>query len=337
MEILVTGAAGVVGTEVCRQLAGRGHRPVRVARRAAPDGDVVAWSMGEEEPPQHLRRRWDVIVHAAASTRWTMSRAEATAANIAPLHAVLDLAGPGTHLVHVSTAYVDHGGTADSGDPAHEGYRNGYEWSKARCEALVRARGRAATIVRPPLILGRREDGGIARFSGPYTLLQTLVSGLAAVVVGEPDGYAEIAPVDQVAEAVVAAALGAVPEEVPVEVVAAGPECLRLTEMLDIILDSVNTWRAGQGLAPVPRPPMLSADQWHRFYLPLVHEYLSPVQTQAVELLGMFEAYTSMPKPFEATRHVTDPARVLRRSVAHWIESKPRLARRTPEPWELVT
>ncbi|WP_067497431.1 SDR family oxidoreductase [Actinoplanes sp. TFC3] len=336
MQILVTGAAGVVGTEVCRKLTAKGHTPVQVARRAPAGSDVIAWNMGSEPAPEHLRRDWDVMVHTAASTRWTMSRDEATSATIAPLRAALELAGPGTHLVHVSTAYLAHGGTAASGVPEFDGYRNGYEWSKSICEGLVGGHPGAATIVRPPLILGRRDDGGIARFSGPYTLLQTLVSGLAAVVVGEPDGYAEIAPVDQVADAVVEAALGVPPAERVIETVAAGSHCLQLTRMLDIILGSINEWRAGQGLDPVPRPPMLSADQWHRFYLPLVHEYLSPVQAEAVELLGMFEAYTSMPEPFEPTSVVSDPAEVLRRSVAYWMATKPRLARRTPEPWQLV-
>ncbi|WP_320777266.1 SDR family oxidoreductase [Streptomyces sp. CRN 30] len=336
MDILVTGAAGVVGAEVCGQLRAGGHRPVQVVRRPSPDQDVLAWDMGRAEPPESVRRHWDVIVHAAASTRWTMSRAEATASNIDPLRAALALAGPDTHVVHVSTAYVDHGDDVGAGRPEYDGYRNGYEWSKARCEALVRERGSATTIVRPPLILGRRSDGGVARFSGAYTLLQTLVSGLAALVVGEPEGYAEIAPVDEVAEVIVAAALGPVPADVPVEVIAAGADCLKLDEMLDIILDGINEWRTARGTAPVPRPPMMPADRWHRFCLPLVHEYLSPVQAQAVELLSLFEGYTSMSKPFTPTVPVRDPAEVLRRSVAHWVAAKPQLAGRTPEPWSLV-
>ncbi|WP_405839712.1 SDR family oxidoreductase [Streptomyces sp. NBC_01518] len=72
----------------------------------APDAEVTAWNIGSEPPPPALSGHWDVIVHTAASTRWTMSRAEAVAANVDPLRAVLALADADTHVVHVSTAYV---------------------------------------------------------------------------------------------------------------------------------------------------------------------------------------------------------------------------------------
>ncbi|HEY7147284.1 MAG TPA: SDR family oxidoreductase [Streptosporangiaceae bacterium] len=332
-SILLTGATGIVGSQVRRLLGQPGQAVVPVTRRE-PDGPgTIRWNMGQEPPPPALRRDWDVIIHAAASTRWTMTRAEATAENIEPARAILDLAGDATHVIHVSTAYAGHAGTLAG---PFGGYRNGYEWSKARCEELMLAREGPVTIVAPPLILGSRADGAIARFSGPYTLLQALVSGLAAVIVGDPDGYAEIAPVDQVAEVIAAAAAGPARAGRRTEVIAAGPRCLRLHEMVDIILGELNQWRATQRLAPVQPPPTLSLDRWHRFYLPLAREYLSAVQNQTVQLLGMFEAYTSMPAPFAPTCPVQDPAAVLASSVRYWISAKPRLARRTPQPWALV-
>jgi nucleoside-diphosphate-sugar epimerase len=333
IQILMTGATGVVGTEMRRLLRQAGQEVVCVSRRATGEPGSVAWNIGREPAPAPLRRDWDVIIHAAASTRWTMSREEATAENVDTTRAVLALAGESTHVVYVSTAYAGHGGSLGG---LFDGYRNGYEWSKARCEELVQAREGAGTIVRPPLILGARGDGAIARFSGPYTLLQALVSGLAAVIVGDPDGYAEIVPVDQVAEVIVEAALGPAPSGQKIEVVTAGSRALRLHQMVAIIIDELNQWREPQGLDPIEAPPTLSFDRWHRFYLPLAREYLSPVQNEAVQLLGMFEAYTSMSSPFPPTRQVVDPAAVLANSVRYWIAAKPRLARRTPQPWALV-
>lgn len=327
MRILVTGATGVVGSDVVTAL-GRGHEVVTTSRSAG-----IPWHIGAEPAPDALRGRWDAIVHTSASTRWTMTREEAYAANISTTRAVLDLAGPDTHVVHVSTAYAGHGGTV--GGP-FDGYRNGYEWSKARCEELVTDRDGPATIVRPPLVLGARDTGRITRFSGPYTLLQALSSGLAAVVVGEPGGYAEIAPVDQVAEVVAQAALGAPPTGVRTQTIAAGAHCLRLSQLVDHLLAALNEWRDGRGLPPVPVPPTLSMDRWHRFYLPLARTHLSPVQNEAVSRLGMFEAYTSMAAPFEPTHPVVDPAGVLTRSVRYWAATKPRLASRLPQPWALV-
>jgi nucleoside-diphosphate-sugar epimerase len=333
MRLLISGASGVLGSEVCEQLAGLGHAPVRVARRPPAQPGWVAWDMASQPAPESLSGHWDVIVHTAASTRWTMSREEATAANIRPLQAILSLASPRTRLVQVSTAYVAR--TGDDHGPAFGGYRNGYEWSKARCESLLAHRDGETAIVRPPLILGRSDDGSISRFSGPYTLLQALLSGMAPVIVGDPDGYAEIAPVDLVARAVIAAALAPGSADT-IEVVAAGPRCLRLSEVAAILFGTVNGWRADRGLAPIDQPPMLPLDSWHRFFLPFARAHLSPVQCEAVQLMGMFEAYTNMTQPFEPTWPVEGPRDVLVRSIRAWIDAKPRLATRAPQPWKLV-
>ncbi|SCL26643.1 Nucleoside-diphosphate-sugar epimerase [Micromonospora nigra] len=337
MRVLITGSAGVVGQEVTRELAARGVELTRVTRRPAGPNDV-GWTLGAEAPPAAARGPWDVVVHTAASTRWSMSRDEAVAANVRPLEAVLDLVDDRTHLVHVSTAYADGAEPDEHPVPSAFGrYRNGYEWSKAECETLVRSgHSGPLTVVRPPLIIGARADGAIGRFTGPYTLMQTLVSGLAAAVVGDPDGYAELAPVDQVAEVVVAAVLGVPPTGQRTEVIAGGTECLRLGDLLDIVCTTINQWRAERGISPIAAPPFIATRRWHRFFLPLAEQHLSPIQLQVVQLLGMFESYTSLGKPFEPTRQVEDPGAVLARSVRWWADRKPRLAARIPEPWKLI-
>ncbi|WP_222854138.1 SDR family oxidoreductase [Fodinicola acaciae] len=335
-SVLVTGPDGVVGSEVMARLAIRPDLDCYTVSRRRPGPRRIGWHIGREPMPEQLRRHWDVVVHLAASTRWTMTKSEAEQANIAPIAAMLDLVDERTHLVHVSTAYV--GGYRTDDDLVSDefgGFRNGYEWSKAQGEELVRTRHAGQlTVIRPPLILGRRDDGGISRFSGPYSLLQALVSGLAAVVVGDPGGYAEIAPVDQVAEAVVAAVDGNCRQQI--EVVAGGTASLRLDDLLTLSLETLNDWRVAHGVPPLERPPIVSTERWHRFFLPLAEQHLSEVQHRAVQLLGMFESYTSMMEPFEPTNQVVDPAEVLRRSVRWWADSKPRLAARLPEPWALV-
>jgi nucleoside-diphosphate-sugar epimerase len=338
MRVLVTGAAGIVGREVVRGLRALGPdiELTAATRKSTVDG-CVGWEMGVEPPPASLTGPWDVVVHAAASTRWSMTRQEATAANIAPTEALLPLLGERTHLVHLSTAYADGADPAELPGPSSFGrYRNGYEWSKGECEAVARRHPGPLTIVRPPLIVGARTDGAIGRFSGPYTLVQSLVSGLAAAVVGDPDGYAEIAPVDQVAEVVVAAAAGPPPGAPRTEVIAAGPKSLRLRQLLDLVCGTLNEWRAARGIAPVEVPPFIPTRRWHRFFLPLAEEHLSPVQLEVVRLLGMFESYTSLADPFEPTQQVEDPAAVLVASVRWWADRKPRLASRIPEPWRIV-
>jgi nucleoside-diphosphate-sugar epimerase len=338
MRVLITGSAGIVGREVVRGLRAHGGDVALtpVTRRPAA-ADEVAWALGAGPPPPEAAGPWDVVVHAAASTRWSMTREEATAANVAPTAALLELIDERTHLVHLSTAYAD--GVDPATSPVASGfgrYRNGYEWSKGECEALVRRHPGPVTIVRPPLIVGARTDGSIGRFSGPYTMVQSLVSGLAAAVVGDPDGYAEIAPVDQVAEVVVAAVLGRPPTATRTEVIAGGTKSLRLRQLLDLVCGTLNEWRAARDIPPIEAPPFIPTRRWHRFFLPLAEEHLSPVQLEVVRLLGMFESYTSLAEPFEPTQQVTDPEQVLVTSVRWWAERKPRLAARIPEPWQIV-
>ncbi len=338
--ILVTGSDGVIGSEAARLLAAQApgtNRVVLTTRRGQQGTDRIRWNIGAEPVPKPLRRHWDVIVHLAASTRWTMTRAEAEAANVATSGAVAGLADRDTHMVHVSTAYI--GGRRNEQDLVSEdfaGYRNGYEWSKALAEQMVADQHPGPlTVIRPPLVLGRRADGAIARFSGPYTLMQALVSGLAAVVVGTSNGFAEIAPVDDVARCVMTAALRSA-EKRTTEVIAGGEQSLRLGDLLQIACSVLNEWRQAKDLPPIATPPIIPTPRWRRFYLPFARQELSEVQNRAVDLLGMFESYTSMDEPFTPTWPVVDPASVLARSVLWWANTKPRLASRTPLPWALI-
>ncbi|MFC4467423.1 SDR family oxidoreductase [Streptomyces xiangluensis] len=337
MKILLTGSGGVVGSEVLAQLAESGEKTeVTAVTRRPSRPEETGWVLGTEPAPDELRQHWDVVIHSAASTRWTMTKDEAIAANVRTTEAVLELADADTHVVHISTAYVD-GQEGAARDPEYGQYRNGYEWSKAESENVVRTRHPGPlTIVRPPLVFGRSTDGAIARLSGPYAMVQSLVSGLAPALVGDPDGFIEISPVDQVAEVIVAAALGAPPAGQVVETIAAGEGCLRVSDMVAVITRTINEWRDERGIAPIPLAPVIPAVHWHGFFLPLSTPHLSDVQQRAVELLSMFESYTSIPAPFEPTQKVDDPAALLARSVRWWADAKPRHAKRLPEPWNLI-
>lgn len=339
MKILLTGSGGVVGSEVADQLAVFGEKAevTSVTRRPQRPGES-RWVLGSEPPPAELRGHWDVVIHSAASTRWTMSEDEAVAANVRTTEAVLDVVDRDTHLVHISTAYVEgqNPATLDS-DAGFGRFRNTYEWSKARSEELVRARHQGPlTIVRPPLVFGRRVDGSIARLTGPYAMVQSLVSGLAPALVGDPAGFIELAPVDQVAGVIVNAALGTPPATPVVETVASGAGCLRVTDLVDGICRAVNAWRAERGIAPVPVVPVIPSDTWREFHLPLVAAHFSDVQKRAMQLLSAFEGYANMPTPFRPTQVVADPAAVLDSSVRWWADAKPRHAQRVPEPWALA-
>lgn len=338
MRILITGATGAIGSDAIRRLnAEPGRRDIVGSVRRPTDAALSRWNIGHAPIPPELTGHWDVIVHAADSMRWTMTHAEAHTANIVPLRSVLRLADKDTHFVHLSTAYVGEIPPDDRRGASFGKHRNGYEWSKAVCEDLVtNAHSGPATIIRPPLVMGRRSDGGIARFSSPYALLEVLATGLAAVIVGDPQGYAEISSVDEVTDAIVAAVTNTPPSTPRIEVISAGLACLTLEALLEIACTTLNEHRAGHGVPPLTRPPIVSVSRWNRFYLPLAERRLPPIQRQTVQLLSTFESYISMTAPFEPSRVVNEPGQVLAASTRHWAARKPRLALGQHTPWTVL-
>jgi len=341
VRVLVTGATGLIGSEVLALLRRRGAPPgpspgmraVGVARREpVGTGDAVRWDMASEAPPEELRREWDVIVNAAADTRWTQSASEAERANVATVSAIAPLVSGSTRVVHVSTAYaLGLRGDAASPDPAD--YRNHYEWSKAASERRARELFRAPAIVRPSLVIGRRDDGAAARFSGMYLFLRGITAGTIPAVVGTPDAFLDVVPVDAVAEVIVELALEEDAAGDGVVTVAAGAGAPRVQEGLRSMVTALNHWRSERSLPAIASPPVLAPERWERFFLPFARTHLSPRQLRILELLANFAPYLQITEPLQPTHPVPEAAAAIEPAVRYWAETHPRLAALQPRPW----
>jgi nucleoside-diphosphate-sugar epimerase len=329
-SVLVTGAGGVLGTEVLAQLRAAGATVTGVTRSGGPS--VVRWHLGEEPPPRSLTRAWDVVVHSAASTRWTMSEAEARRANIRTTEALGAVVGPETHLVHVSTAFA-LGLRGSTESPDRGDYRNAYEWSKATSERHVLEQFRHVTIVRPPLIIGRRSDGRVARFTGLYTFFRAAGTGLAPAVVADADAFLELAPVDDVAARIVELALGPRPAEPLIDVIGRGDEALCVRRVLELGQQAVNEVRGRHGHAALAPCPLIDPSAWERFYLPFARQQLGSRQLRVLDLLAAFRAYLDVRTPLAVTTRVADVTPAVRRSVRHWAEKNLRVALAEPRAW----
>lgn len=332
MRVLVTGATGLVGFEVVDQLRARpGVEVTGVSRpRSAGDG-VVGWDIGATEPPPELHGEWDAIVHTAADTRWTMPAEEARRANVGTVEALAPLVSAHTRVVHVSTAYaVGLLGSTDS--EALDDYRNTYEWSKAASERTARSLFPRVTIVRPPLVIGRRADGRAARFAGMYTILRGLTSSMVPAVVGVAEAGFEVVPVDELAELCVGAALEG--EEGALLSIAAGEHAPSVEAALALMTGTLNEWRAERGIDEIQTPRLLTADSWNRFFRPFVEDELTPRQARVLDLLANFEPYLAGVELLRPTRAVPDVESCIAASVRFWADSHPRQAALTPRPWK---
>ncbi|HEX8742798.1 MAG TPA: SDR family oxidoreductase [Thermoleophilaceae bacterium] len=333
MRVLLTGATGIVGAEIRDQLQRAGAEVTAVARRAGTDSGIVPWDMSNADPPAALAGPWNAIVNCAADTRWSQTADEALRANVVSLEALAPLAAPDTHVVHVSTAAVV-GPNSDGSQDDPDAYRNNYEWSKARSERVARERFERLTIVRPPLVIGRRGDGRAARFAGMYMLLRGITSSSVPAVVGIPDGYFDVVPVDDVAAVVVAALDGSGAGEVLTP--ACGEAAPRVATAVELMCGALNEWREEQGVAPVDVPPFLAPESWRRFYRPFSDDVLSRRQLLTLDHLDNFLPYLELTEPFEPTHPVTNAEEAIAPSVRYWAEWNPRLASLAPRPWAAV-
>ncbi len=218
LKVLVTGAAGLIGGEVCARLVARGadvtalvHRQPEVRGndgRPVPDlriarGDVKQPGLGMTEATGRL----DVIVHCAAALQFDAPYEKLAAINVGGTRHAADLArATGARLLHVSTAYVC--GLAEGivpEAPVAPGTRfaNNYEASKAAAEEAVRESGVPHAIARVAIVLGDSGTGMIRDFPALCTLFRLLARGTIRALPIARGASLDLVPIDLVAEALV--------------------------------------------------------------------------------------------------------------------------------------
>jgi nucleoside-diphosphate-sugar epimerase len=219
LRVLVTGASGLIGAELCRLLAARGHAVLAMAgeARSVPGLRTTPWA---GQPPRagtvalvqaDLRRALprglggglDLVIHAAAVTGFHQPRELHRAVNVGGTARILDLAREaGAAFLHVSTAYVcgeRDGPVPETPSDQFARFANAYEASKAEAERLVLASGLRFAIARPSIVVGQWETGAIRRFDGLYALLRLSAEGVLAALPAAPHATLDLVPLDHVA------------------------------------------------------------------------------------------------------------------------------------------
>jgi dTDP-4-dehydrorhamnose reductase len=154
MKLLITGAAGMLGTDVQLAAAAEGHEAVALARTALDisDRDAVMAAVAQAQP--------DAVINCAAYTNVDGAEADPDAAGAAnssgPGFLAEAIAGTGAWLVHVSTDYVFDGTKTSpylESDPT--GPRSVYGSTKLLGErAIAIAAPQTHTIVRSSWLFG---------------------------------------------------------------------------------------------------------------------------------------------------------------------------------------
>lgn len=157
MRVLVTGASGMLGSDVCEFAVGRGHEVVPVSRQVADVTDLAAVNavVGEHRP--------DLVVHAAAFVDADAGERDPEPtyrANVAGTwNVALACARFGAQLVYVSSCGVFDGQKAapytelDTPNPLNHHHR-----SKLEGERIVASLVHEHFILRPGWLFGGRAE-----------------------------------------------------------------------------------------------------------------------------------------------------------------------------------
>ena len=68
MRVLISGASGLVGTELARQLREDGHQALRLVRRTAKAADEVSWNPAKGQIDPDIMESVDAVVNLAGAT-----------------------------------------------------------------------------------------------------------------------------------------------------------------------------------------------------------------------------------------------------------------------------
>lgn len=68
MKVLISGASGLVGTELAKQLKANGDTPLKLVRRPVRASDEVFWNPGEGELDPKVMEEVDAVVNLAGAT-----------------------------------------------------------------------------------------------------------------------------------------------------------------------------------------------------------------------------------------------------------------------------
>ncbi|MFD4369537.1 SDR family oxidoreductase [Rhodococcus sp. NPDC058521] len=248
-HVLVTGASGLVGAEVVSRLTARNVAVTALSHRT-PLAESVTRVIGDVRVPdlgiaaadlEALASEVTAIVHCGATTAFDAAPEVYEELNVQGTGNVVELARRwDVPLVHVSTAYVcgeRNGVVAENDLDVDQMFGNLYERSKFRAEKLVReADGLQWTVIRPGIVSGNSETGAIREYKNLYTVLKLMVEGKLRSLPGRYDATLALAPLDHVADVVVAAVLD-FDEARGRTFHAVGADALSLREVSDVLAE----------------------------------------------------------------------------------------------------
>ncbi len=326
-QILLTGATGALGLPLIGELLrhdgverigllirpGRvsvAERFERLAGCLAAEGletgglfPVVGDLSQPLSPEGALRRDFDVIVHAAADTRFRAPHDAQNAINVEGTRRVLQWARTCprlSHVVLVSTTCVAgsrSGSIAEESTPEPPRFINHYEKTKWQAEWLALQSGLPIHVVRLSTCLGNAQDGRVARPGAIHHSLRWLYRGLVPMIQGAPGTPVDLIPTETAVRFVSRAAL-LPPPSASISHVAAGARSIALGELVDFLVELFRETHAGWRRGQIARPLLVDRKAFDSFRSS-VERSRDALLGQVMEAVESFLPALLDPKTFE--------------------------------------
>jgi uncharacterized protein (TIGR01777 family) len=203
MRVLISGASGLVATELIRQLEELGHRPIKLVRRAARAADEVEWDPMNNFIDPNAMHDIDAVVNLAGATTgripWTkLYKKEIVASRLRSTQLLVDAMKSAGKKPKVFISGSASGFYGDTGDkwldesaPKGEGFLSDLaaQWET---EALKAPKQVRVVLVRTTMVMSRRL-GALGR------LLPLLKLGIGGALGSGKQWWAWITQVDEAA------------------------------------------------------------------------------------------------------------------------------------------
>ena len=338
--VLVTGASGALGPHLVAELMRRDERlrvfallrPSRqwtqrvCALRASIDalaadggsprsperfipirGDILHPDLGLDTGDRdRLLRDVEVVIHAAARTRFTAPTADLYDSNVQGTRHVLELARRSLRLQQfllVSTTCVAGtatGSIAERLDDEPSEFVNAYERTKSEAERLAVAAQLPVRIARLSTCVGGERTGYVHRFGAIHLLLYCLTRGLLPVVPATEGARIDLIATDVGARWLACAAQQAV-DGVEVCHVAAGDRAIPLHELLDCAVQHLRARMSGWKHAQI-QPPALVDTATFRLFEHAAAATGDVALSRVLNLAGSFLPALLYPKVYQTCR-----------------------------------
>ena len=201
MRVLISGASGLVGSEVARQLEVLGHEAVRLVRRRAVNASEVEWNPATGSIPAELMDTIDAVVNMAGATTgkipWTAKyKKEIVSSRIDSTRTLVDAMAAAKNPPKVFVSGSASGFYGDCGDqvlnensPKGTGFLSDLadQWER---EGLKAPREVRVILARTTMVMSR-ELGALGR------LLPLIKLGLGGALGSGKQWWAWISQVDE--------------------------------------------------------------------------------------------------------------------------------------------